>query len=159
MFLIIYFQETTNYDDIPRYGLKKEDIRRECESVFQHYPGTPYTKLIRVFFEKLFKAELCAYCSAVGTMKKTEGSEARPGLCEFKKQAIYRITGMAGFTQSYSQFNVAMNNVLKYERKQFNIPEKYDGRYKARIARYNDDEEAKAKQREKEYNDSRYAGR
>ena len=155
LIIFIYFQESEKYEDIPRYDLSKDDIRTICREIFQHYPGTTYTKLIYEFYKKLFDAELCCRCSAVGTAKKKEGGEPRPGLCENKKRAIFKITGMAGFRQSYSQFNVALNNVLKTARNHFGVSQIYDGRYRSRIQRYHDDEEAKAVERERAYNASR----
>ena len=156
LILSLFFQVETNYEDIPRYGLTKEFIRDECQRVLHHYDRTAYTKLIRVFFEILFETRLCVYCSASGIDKTSAiGDVARPGLDIRKRQAIHAITRMAGFNKSFSQFNGAMNNVLNTIRKEMKISSSsYDGKYKSRILRYNDDEEIAAQDRERKYYES-----
>ena len=109
--------------------------------------------MIRVFYDILFDARLCAYCSASGIQRDLpEGQVARPALDIRKREAIHSITLMAGFRKSFSQFNQAMNNVMTKVRKDYGISSaSYDGKYKSRILRYHDDEEIKAQERERLY--------
>ena len=113
--------------------------------------------MIRVFYDILFDARLCGYCSASGIQRDLkEGQVARPALDIRKREAIHSITLMAGFQKTFSQFNQAMNNVLNKVRKDFNIPSStYDGKNIARIQRYNDDEEVLAQNRETKYYETR----
>ena len=148
----LFFQGEANYENIPRYGLTKEFIRDKCQRVLYYYDRTPYTKMIRVFFEILFYTYQIIYIMFCFWNRQDIRSRW-PGLDIRKRQAIHAITRMAGFYKTFSQVNGAMNNVLNTIRKKISSAS-YDGKYKARILCYNDDEEVAAQERENRYHES-----
>ena len=112
----LFFQGEANYENIPRYDLTKEFIRDKCQRVLYYYDRTPYTKMIRVFFEILFDTYQIIYIMFCFWNRQDIRSRW-PGLDIRKRQAIHAITRMAGFYKTFSQFNGAMNNVLNTIRK------------------------------------------
>ena len=86
IYFSLFLQERVYYA-IPRYGLTKEYIEKECEKMIHHYKKTPDTKIIMFFLEKLFDMDIVIQCSAAGK-KKDANNKRRPQLDLHKREAI-----------------------------------------------------------------------